>query len=467
MFLFLALMGLLFGFFKIISGISDLIKSQNITDSILSIILGIVVFVISLLIVLYDLKKAKKKADEISNEKARKEAFMQKYINAAKPYSNIKQNSKKALSFEDNLLHALRKSSNDPAFYQRMSGYAERRKRLFDGQDYSNSNYGYDKLNPIVTSSITSSNTYLKSLRTTDGCSFTWTRIGSYCLTVHDVPETMVDFYQLNCDDAVYSIYISPYGIGNSTHAPKGMLLVGDHDSVQSPTDLSNNPDITLDKDDESILPASSSDDPSPDDDCIELEDDDYRDWFMQRAGAQVANTHAALLNSKATNDKIHLFMDTYNEGILPVLKSSPLVHCATFELLPAMFIVADFATMKAGRTRTEFAKALVTYLTDAGFLNEENTPTFHSRLGLYSKIIRGERHPRGDWALADTNTLTNSLVGVVAVVLGDIVTNPACADDYENAPVAIFGIDELMDFFQNTMYPAFQKLMELYKSFS
>ena len=466
MFLFLALIGLLFGFIKIISGISDLIKAQDITEPILSVILGLIVFAISL-VIWYDLKKAKKKTDEIDKEESRRNDFIQKHINAAKPYSNIEQNSIKPLSFEDHLLHALRESSNDPAFYQRMSGYAERRKKLFDGQDYSNSNYGYDKLNPIITSSIANSNTYLKSLRTTDGCKFTWTRIGSICVTVHDVPETMVDLYQLNSDDVVYSIYISPYGIGTSTHPPKGMLLIGEHDSVQSPTDLNNNPDIVSDKDDKSNPPVSSSDASSPEDDRIEIEDDDYRDPVMQRAGIQIADTHATLLNSRATNDKIHLFMGVYCDEVLPVIKSSSLVRNTTFELLPAMFIVADFATAKAGKNRTEFAKAIVTYLTDAGYLDDDNTPVFHSRLGLYSEIIRGEKQPRGDWALADPETLTNSLVGVVAVVLGDILTNPACADDYENAPVAVYGMDELMTFFQNVMYPTFQKLMGLYKSFS
>ncbi len=113
-----------------------------------------------------------------------------------------------------------------PDYAQRMENTAQKRDILFRGQRFSDPNFGYEPTNPIMTSTIDDSENYLNRLRTFDGKSFTWERVGSYSMReIHGVENVMVDIYQLYLNGEEYSrLYICPYG-HNSSFAPKSMEL--------------------------------------------------------------------------------------------------------------------------------------------------------------------------------------------------------------------------------------------------
>lgn len=125
------------------------------------------------------------------------------------------------------LEQAMEEEAEKPDFIQRMKTFANRRDILYDGQRPNDSDYGYSTSNPIMTSTISDSDKYLRKLRTHDGKPFTWNRGGSICMEeVHGVSNVMIDVYTLFLNGQEYKkIYICPYG-HTSNYVPEGLMLV-------------------------------------------------------------------------------------------------------------------------------------------------------------------------------------------------------------------------------------------------
>ena len=140
----------------------------------------------------------------------------------------IVKNRRKPKDLSDLLISAMKEEVKKPDFQERMEAAANRRNILFDGQRPNDEDFGYSLENPIMTSTISSTDEYLKKLVTLDGKHFTWERTGSYSMReIHGVSNVMVDAYQLYLDGKEYSvIYICPYG-HNSTYTPNGMKIEG------------------------------------------------------------------------------------------------------------------------------------------------------------------------------------------------------------------------------------------------
>ena len=119
-----------------------------------------------------------------------------------------------------------KKAKANEDFAKRMEARAKRRDILFESQNPDSENYGYAPTNPIMTSAISCSEDYLKSLRTLDGKGFTWQRRGSLCVdSIGGVENVMVDWYELYLDGAEYThIYLCPYG-HSSSYVPRGLKL--------------------------------------------------------------------------------------------------------------------------------------------------------------------------------------------------------------------------------------------------
>lgn len=107
-----------------------------------------------------------------------------------------------------------------------MKAKQQARDVLFNNQRPNDPDYGYSLSNPIMTSTVSSANSYLQRLRTKSGQTFTWNRVGSFCMRqVHGVESVMVDKYMLFLDGEEYkAIFICSYG-HDSHYAPCDMLL--------------------------------------------------------------------------------------------------------------------------------------------------------------------------------------------------------------------------------------------------
>lgn len=142
----------------------------------------------------------------------------------------IVRSRRKPKDMAELMVDFLKEQAKKPDFAEKMmkgieSG-AQRREALYAGQRPEEDDYGYSTENPIMTSTINSTDRYLEALRTEGGKAVTWERLGSICLReLYGCENIMVDRYQLFVDGTAFKeIYICPYG-HQSSHAPKGMYL--------------------------------------------------------------------------------------------------------------------------------------------------------------------------------------------------------------------------------------------------
>ena len=142
---------------------------------------------------------------------------------------SIIKSRRKPKDFTDLLLQYMEQESKKPGFKEdfakKMEASANRRNVLFESQRPDEDNFGYSMSNPVMTSTVSSSDRYLERLRTLDGKSFTWERHGAYCVNIGDVEGVMVDKYQLYLDGEEYAeLFICPYG-HSSSYIPHGLTL--------------------------------------------------------------------------------------------------------------------------------------------------------------------------------------------------------------------------------------------------
>lgn len=142
---------------------------------------------------------------------------------------SIIKSRRKPKDFTDLLLQYMEQESKKTGFKEdfakKMEASANRRDVLFESQRPDEENFGYSMSNPVMTSTVSSSDRYLERLRTLDGKSFTWERHGAYCVNIGDVEGVMVDKYQLYLDGEEYAeLFICPYG-HSSSYVPHGLTL--------------------------------------------------------------------------------------------------------------------------------------------------------------------------------------------------------------------------------------------------
>ena len=142
----------------------------------------------------------------------------------------VVKSRRKPKDFADLLISYMEQESKKPGFKEdlakKMEASANRRDVLFESQRPESEDFGYSLSNPVMTSTISSSDAYLQNLRTMDGKPFTWERQGSYCVAnIGGIKNVMVDKYQLYLDGKEYrEIFLCPYG-HSSSYVPRGLIL--------------------------------------------------------------------------------------------------------------------------------------------------------------------------------------------------------------------------------------------------
>lgn len=163
------------------------------------------------------------------------------------------------------------------------------------------------------------------------------------------------------------------------------------------------------------------------------------------------------LFRKRKTPDTV--FAQHY-KTMLNITKASPIAGNAEYELIPEMFVICDFAAANAGKDRRAVANAIIS---EAKKLYPDfEQGEFEHRCDLYGEIIRG-KDLRGDWFLGDITPLTENAVTRCTVLLGDILSNPTLAENYDSAPVAIYGTVETMLFAETVMMPLIKESAALF----
>ncbi len=139
----------------------------------------------------------------------------------------------------------------------------------------------------------------------------------------------------------------------------------------------------------------------------------------------------------KTTNNCSFLYKKHYLL-ILQKLRKTSFGDNAEFELKPALVVICNLAIQNSGKDREIITKYLVPWIKEKYIKNEEENKEFYKRIALYEEIIKG-MPVRGEWLMGNLTPKEdrNEIIDI-GIAMGDILVNPACADDYKGAPLMI-----------------------------
>lgn len=134
-------------------------------------------------------------------------------------------------------------------------------------------------------------------------------------------------------------------------------------------------------------------------------------------------------------------------ENALSHLTKSEIAHNAEFELFPVMIMLASFATQGDHSHKNAVADDFVSIIYKNYLVDDVQRHNFIERLTFYNRVIK-KHYYRADWDITDElsknsdNFITNLLI-----IFGDILVNPDCVIDYEEALFVFHDVQESIDF--------------------
>lgn len=140
------------------------------------------------------------------------------------------------------------------------------------------------------------------------------------------------------------------------------------------------------------------------------------------------------------------IFDETYNK-VSEQLETTKITNHANMELLPFMLFLCYYATNKAGKDVAIVDEIMRRYQS-RGLAFLIRSGVFENRSNLYAGIANG-KPLRPDWKrLIDEEIVTGeNVIARLIIALVDVLTNPDCACNYENAPMPIFDEQNVLDF--------------------
>lgn len=164
------------------------------------------------------------------------------------------------------------------------------------------------------------------------------------------------------------------------------------------------------------------------------------------------------LFGKKKTAETI---FSTHYKAMIKIAKTSPIAQNPEFELLPAMFVITDYAAASARKDRRSIANEVTCAM--ATMYKGLDNVLLDNRCDLYGEIIRG-KDLRGEWFLGDISALSDNAISKCTALLGDILYNPQCAENYDTAPVVVYDIFESMKYADSVMKPLLDEMLNLFK---
>lgn len=138
--------------------------------------------------------------------------------------------------------------------------------------------------------------------------------------------------------------------------------------------------------------------------------------------------------------------------SIISKVSSSDIAKNVTFETICFVYSMIDYAAFSADasvKDRNTIRDSVIgsSFFREKILADANITDTMINRYELYSQLLSGV-NPRGEWMLYQTDTIDlSNPVNRCIVCFGDILVNPDCALDYENAPFAIHDIFKCSEF--------------------
>lgn len=126
------------------------------------------------------------------------------------------------------------------------------------------------------------------------------------------------------------------------------------------------------------------------------------------------------------------------------VLSKSPLAHNYKFELYPYLYALFAYMLGTNSSLSKDTLTPTVTWIINR--LPPEQHDKFWSRMNFYIDVVSDRVDIRAEWAVSEKIDFSNPFLRIY-FAFGDILSNPACAIDYKNAPVLMNDIFDMREF--------------------
>ena len=160
-------------------------------------------------------------------------------------------------------------------------------------------------------------------------------------------------------------------------------------------------------------------------------------------------------------NKYTEIFLDHFNKGV-EICAEKVFNNHYKDELLPALFVISDYAALSAKKDREFLSRELM------GIIKEKlsdsfSGATFLQRVNLFTEIIRG-KEIRGEWLYGQTNSINQDPITRVGGLLGDILINPNCAENYDDCSFILLSPFEKIEFAEKVGWPIVTEITNMFK---
>ena len=136
---------------------------------------------------------------------------------------------------------------------------------------------------------------------------------------------------------------------------------------------------------------------------------------------------------------------ETYYSKIIsqPVVKSCPYHKPYTAAYLSIISVVCYL--MEGNNKRCEKSASEVLKFLEKEKYTDGDMDVYNKSVLLFSKIIRREIAPRGDWFFYDLGS--DNIIQRLYLCFGDLIINPDCINDYANTSIVCDEFSDQMTF--------------------
>lgn len=164
--------------------------------------------------------------------------------------------------------------------------------------------------------------------------------------------------------------------------------------------------------------------------------------------------------------EQIIKLFDLHYYHMLETTKPFDFTNNAKFELLPMIYTVCDYATVAS--KKSEYQRSLICNTVmekiRSLYVDNDDTYRFANRIALYGEVING-KEVFCFFDPSNGNEYNQNRVFKCAALLCDILYNPDCANDYDNCPHCIRGLDVALNFTSSVAIPIMTSVANLFSA--
>ena len=131
-------------------------------------------------------------------------------------------------------------------------------------------------------------------------------------------------------------------------------------------------------------------------------------------------------------------------------------------DIASLVYVIADYAAASAKKDRLHIASDIEDYYLNCNAGSKKRL--FYERAQFYGSIIRGRQLVGCCLPGVNLNSLDDNACVRCAIAFCDCMVSPELIEDYDNGPLRLNGIFEMMSFAPSVLHPVMEALVNLFK---